>query len=88
MNCDRPNNNPNITQGSADDITLATVDAMNELPILSRLKFAESLLVGRFGARDSSPRDMVVVMANEVIRGVIDVLEKYPRAAKLRDPQL
>jgi hypothetical protein len=76
-------NDTSAELGDGNELSLATVDAMTDLSILCRLKFAESLLVGRLGSRESQPRDMIVVTANEVLRSVISVLEKHPRAAKL-----
>jgi hypothetical protein len=69
------------------DPTLATVAAMEDLPILARLEFVQSLLLSRGGSRDALPRDMVLVTAEEVLDGVIRVLKKHPRAAKLRWPE-
>jgi hypothetical protein len=64
------------------------VRAMKNVPIISQLEFAKNLLFDHGGDRGSAPQDPVAVAATEIIEGVIEVLRKHPRAARLRRPDL
>ena len=64
-----------------------SVEAFDNLPILTRLEFVRNLLVINGGEFGSIPQDPVMVMAGEIVKGVIEVLAARPRTAKLRSPE-
>lgn len=66
------------------DLSKSVVGAMDDLPILERLQFAKNLIFDKGGDGASVPQDPTLVVATEVITGVIQVLKAHPRAAKLR----
>jgi len=63
-----------------------TSDSFHDLPILARVQFVQNLLLFNGGDKDSSPHDPAMILATEVLTGVIAVLESRPRVAKLREP--
>lgn len=65
----------------------ATINALNNLPILARLEFVSNLLFDHGGSRESSPRNWLVVTATEVLDGAITVPKTQPQAAQLRKPE-
>jgi hypothetical protein len=75
------------TNHSPKDLQNAVKDAMDDLPILSRLEFVKNLIFDKGGNRAGVPQDTVLVTACDVLDGVIDVLKKHPRAARLREPE-
>lgn len=62
--------------------------AMDDLPILARLKFVTNLLCDKGGEKDAlmRPVDPTLVTAVEVLRGVVNVIETHPRFGSLSSP--
>jgi hypothetical protein len=65
-----------------------TSDSFHDLPILARVQFVKNLLLFNRGDKESNPQDPAMILATEVLTGVIEVLESRPRVAKLRGPAL
>ena len=63
------------------------IKAIDDLPILARLEFAQNLLFSHGGNKDSLEPNAALILAFDIIGDVIKVLDKHPRAAKLRTPQ-
>jgi hypothetical protein len=79
-----------VTDNDEIDISAlseAIIAAFDRLPILARLEFVRDLLLNNGGEKRSFPQDPRWVVAAEVVRGVIEILEKRPRAAKLNNPE-
>jgi hypothetical protein len=75
---------------SEDDerISLKTmIDAVEILPIISRLEVARRLVCRRGGDKESLGAEPSMVAAVEILEGVIRVLEVHPEAANLRHPE-
>jgi hypothetical protein len=53
---------------------------VSHLPILDRLQFARR-------TRRIAPRDPAKVIAQEILKGVIEVLEAHPNVARLNTPE-
>jgi hypothetical protein len=70
----------------AGSLRQTVIDAFDRLPIRARLEFVRDLLLNNGGEKESDPSDSRLVIAAEVIKGVIEVLEKRPRTANLRHP--
>ena len=70
-----------------NELVTATISALNDLPLLSRLEFAKNLILERGGNRHSWPQDAVLVVANDVLADVIQILKRHPLAAQLRTPE-
>jgi len=68
-------------------LEIATACAMSTLPVLARLKFVKSIILMRGGDRDDAQHDAALVTAGDILEGVIDVLKKHPKAARLRTPE-
>jgi hypothetical protein len=64
------------------------VFAFDDLPIQARLEFVRNLLLNHGGERRSAPCDPVLVVAAEVLRGVVRVLKDHPKVAQLRGPKI
>jgi hypothetical protein len=60
------------------------VDAMCDLPILARLEFVRNIVFSRGGTRGNSFEDEGMIIASDVLRDVIKVLQQDKRAAELR----
>ena len=71
-----------------DEFVSDIVRAMKGLPIISQLEFTKNLLFDHGGDRGSAPLNPITLAATEIIDGVIEVLRKHPRAARLRRPDL
>lgn len=56
----------------------AVVNAMNGLPLLARLEFVKNIIFDRGGSRDSAPQDEALIVANDVLRDVIELVKKLP----------
>jgi hypothetical protein len=67
-------------------LVVSTGNAMDELPILSRLEFVKNLLTLRGGNRDDRENEPALVLAVDVLNGVMDVLKTTP-AGRLRAPE-
>ncbi len=82
-------NNDNTASDEIEPETLqATINAINDIPIIARLQFAANLLFDRCGGdRHSEGANWNSVIATEVVYSVIRDLEKHPQAANLRSPQ-
>jgi hypothetical protein len=65
----------------------AVVAAMNTLPILARLEFVKNIIFDRGGSRDSDPQEEMLIIATEVLEGVIDILKKNQTVAQLETPR-
>lgn len=65
----------------------AVVAAMNTLPILARLEFVKNIIFDRGGSRSSDPQEEVLIIATEVLDGVIEVLKKNQTVAQLGTPK-
>lgn len=63
------------------------INAINDLPILERLEIARNLLLRSGGSKDALEPNAVMVFVHDLIHDVIKVLDKHPRAAKLRTPE-
>jgi hypothetical protein len=59
-------------------ISQSVVRALDDLPVLERLKFVKNLIFDHGGAKESVPQDPVLVVATEVLSEVIVELEKGP----------
>ena len=70
-----------------NELTEATAKAMYDLTIISRLEFVRNLIFDKGGDGNSIPQDATLVAATDILDGVIDVLIKHPRAARLRNPE-
>jgi hypothetical protein len=68
-------------------LTEEVVDALNDLPILGRLEFAQNLLFSNGGNKDALRPQAALILIYQVIGDVIKVLDKHPAAAKLRTPE-
>jgi len=66
----------------------STVIAMNDLTILARLEFVKNIIFDKGGDKNGLPNDNELILANDVLDDVIEVLKKYPRAARLRNPDI
>jgi hypothetical protein len=73
-------------QDQQKELIAATIHALNDLPIISRLEFAKNLVFDKGGDRHNVPQDPVLIVINSVLEDVIRVLEKHPQAAQLRSP--
>jgi hypothetical protein len=73
-----------ISENDLETARMVTL-ALGDLPILARLEFARNMIFGRGGDKHSTP-DPVLVVATDVLSGVIEVLKKHPAAANLRTP--
>jgi hypothetical protein len=82
MDTDNQNNEPE----TEPETLKATVYALNNLPILTRLEFAANLVFDRGGDRSGLPVDWHAVLLNDILRGVIGVLKTHPEAAGLERP--
>jgi hypothetical protein len=60
--------------------------AMDNLPILARLEFAANLVFDAGGIKDTNITVPELVIAHDVIKDVIKILEANPTAAQLRTP--
>lgn len=69
-----------------NELVIATVSALRDLPILSRLEFAKNMILERGGDRHSWPQDPVLIVVNDVLAEAIEALKKNPLAAQLRTP--
>jgi hypothetical protein len=56
----------------------AIVNAMNGLPVLARLEFVKNIIFDRGGSRDSAPQDEALIVANDVLRDIIELVKKSP----------
>jgi hypothetical protein len=65
---------------ASDSAIEATISAMDSLPVVARLEFVKNLIFDRGGSKDSAPQDPGLVIASEVLRGVIGVLRKHPQS--------
>jgi hypothetical protein len=63
------------------------IDAIEVLPIISRLQITKQLLCLRGGDKESAGADASLVAAVEVLEGVIKVLNAHPSAGQLRYPE-
>jgi len=68
-------------------LLMATVDALNDLPILARLEFVKNVIFGSGGNKDGLPQNPVLILAHDVLSDIIEVLKKHPTAAGLRTPE-
>jgi hypothetical protein len=59
--------------------------AMDDLPIIERLRFVKNLVCDRRGETGDTETDAILRMVEGIVDGVIEVLKKNPRAAQLRD---
>jgi hypothetical protein len=69
-----------------DDLTELISSNFFQLPILARLQFVYDLLRSTKGERDEREQSPTQVIAVEIIRDVIEVLEEHPKAASLGGP--
>jgi hypothetical protein len=63
------------------------INALSDLPILARLEFAQNLLFSNGGNKEALRPNAELIIAFDVLGGVIDVLEKHPSPAQLRTPE-
>lgn len=61
----------------------ATADALSSLPIAARLRFVENIISDQGGEKANYGQNPALVTANEVLRGVLKVIESNPRVAAL-----
>ncbi len=86
MNCDASNKQePALSE--------EVVAAVNDLPVLARLEFVRHLIFRRYGSTDHIPiggrsmqADAAMQGAVDILDGVIEVLKKRPRSARLDAP--
>jgi len=69
-----------------NEVIAATIAALDDLPIISRLEFAKNLVFDNGGDRHRLPQDPVLIVVNDTLADVIEVLKKHPPAAQLRTP--
>lgn len=66
--------------------------AIDDMPILERLRLAKNLVFDRDGDKGNipseGPQDARSIMAVEILDGVIKILKQNPRAAKLSKLEL
>lgn len=72
---------------AAEDTSEAVVRAMNDLPILARLEFVKNIIFDRGGSRGQDPQEEALIIAADVLGGIIKVLRANPAAAQLRSPE-
>jgi hypothetical protein len=75
---------PTIAADPTLNLVTAMVLALDDLPIVERLKFVKNYIHGNGGDRWVRPSDPGLVMVNDVIDEVIEVLKRNPVAANLR----
>jgi hypothetical protein len=68
------------------DLVIAAGCAIDDLPILARLEFAKNIVTQNGEDKNHAEREPALVLAVDVLNGVIDVLKTSP-AAKLRVPK-
>ena len=69
-----------------DDLVADLVEAFDDLTIVMRLRFATNFLCDRGGEKDNRGSDPALVTVVEILRGVIEVLESYPKAGAISEP--
>jgi hypothetical protein len=66
----------------------AIVKAMDDLPILARLQFVKNIIFDRAANLDIPEQcEEVLIIAHNVLNGVVEVLEANPTSAQLRSPE-
>jgi len=75
----------NVESNKIDEqLIVDIVNSMDDLPILSRLEFAKSLVFDKGGDKNSLPREASLVTAVRVLDGVIEALKKRPKTASAK----
>jgi hypothetical protein len=64
--------------GEVKIMTSSVVSALDDLPVLARLRFVKSLVCEHGGSDTSLPRNPVMVLSADVLSGIIDELERGP----------
>jgi hypothetical protein len=72
---------------AAEEASNAVVRAMNDLPILARLEFVKNIIFDRGGSRGQDTQEEVLIIAADVLGGVIEDLKANHTVAQLRSPQ-
>jgi hypothetical protein len=69
------------------NIDIATINAMNDLPVIARLEFVRNIIFDRGGDKHSIPQDSALITAKEVLDGVIKALRNNPTLSRLNAPE-
>ena len=71
-----------------EELSTRVSRAMDDLPILARVEFVKNIIFDRGGSRDSYPHDETLVIATDVLDGVVEILRKNRVVAQFRgDPE-
>ncbi len=83
-----------ISNESEAKFSEEAIAAVAALPVLARLEFVRNLIFSRYGSTQhipigdqSLPQDPIMEGTVDILDGIIDVLKRHPRAAKLRKPE-